>query len=46
MLTGLLPPDYLSAGDAFIYGYSVLHEMDEIRHSMGVCPQVDLFIFS
>lgn len=34
MLTELLPPDYLSAGDAYIYGYSVLHEMDEIRHSM------------
>ena len=40
MLTGLLPPDYFSSGDASIYGHSVLHEMDEIRYSMGVCPQV------
>jgi ABC-type molybdenum transport system ATPase subunit/photorepair protein PhrA len=40
MLTGLSPPDYFSHGDAKIYGHSVLHEMDEIRHSMGVCPQV------
>jgi energy-coupling factor transporter ATP-binding protein EcfA2 len=40
MLTGLLPPDYFSSGDASIYGHSVLYEMDEIRYSMGVCPQV------
>lgn len=42
MLTGLLPPDLFSTGDATIYGNSVLYEMDEIRHSMGVCPQHDV----
>jgi hypothetical protein len=45
MLTGLLPPDYFSNGDATIYGRSVLYEMDEIRHSMGVCPQVFSLLF-
>jgi ATP-binding cassette subfamily A (ABC1) protein 3 len=42
MLTGLLPPDLFSSGDAWIYGNSVLYDMDEIRHSMGVCPQHDV----
>lgn len=41
MLTGLLPPDSTS-GDATIYGSSVLHNMDNIRRSMGVCPQHDV----
>jgi hypothetical protein len=41
MLTGLLRPDYFS-GDASVYGSSVLYEMDGIRRSMGVCPQVCL----
>jgi ATP-binding cassette, subfamily A (ABC1), member 3 len=40
MLTGLFPPDFTSTGDASIYGHSVLRSMDQIRHSMGVCPQV------
>jgi ABC-type multidrug transport system ATPase subunit len=41
MLTGLLPPDATS-GDAIIYGSSVLENMDNIRRSMGVCPQHDV----
>lgn len=52
MLTGLFPPDFTSNGDASIYGHSVLRSMDQIRHSMGVCPQVsvpeyqhDIFVY-
>lgn len=41
MLTGLLPPDS-DSGDATIYGSSVLQNMDNIRRSMGVCPQHDV----
>ena len=39
MLTGLFPP---TAGDAYIYGKSILTEKDAIRHMMGVCPQHDI----
>ncbi|RKP06014.1 P-loop containing nucleoside triphosphate hydrolase protein [Thamnocephalis sphaerospora] len=39
MLYGALQP---TSGDAFIYGYSVHEDMDEIRHRMGVCPQHDI----
>jgi ATP-binding cassette subfamily A (ABC1) protein 3 len=42
MLTGLLPPDLLSAGDASIYGRKISSEMELIRKSMGVCPQHDV----
>ena len=39
MLTGLfLPTD----GDAFIFGNSITTSMDQIRESMGVCPQHDV----
>ena len=43
MLTGLLAPDW-TLGDqgAFIYGNSVLSDMEAIRLSMGVCPQHDV----
>lgn len=39
ILTGLFLP---TSGDAFIYGRSILTEMNEIRQSMGVCPQHDI----
>ncbi len=36
MLTGLYQP---TAGTATINGKSILTEMDEIRDSLGLCPQ-------
>jgi ABC-type multidrug transport system ATPase subunit len=39
MLVGLYPP---TDGEAFIFGMSVKHQMDEIRRVMGVCPQFDI----
>jgi ABC-type multidrug transport system ATPase subunit len=39
MLTGLLSP---TAGDALIFGNSIISGMDEIRQVMGVCPQYDV----
>jgi ABC-type Na+ transport system ATPase subunit NatA len=39
MLTGLFPS---SGGDAFIFGNSIVDEMEEIRSVMGVCPQHDI----
>lgn len=39
MLTGLFPP---TSGDAKIQGYSILQNMDEIRKTIGVCPQHDI----
>jgi len=39
MLTGQLRPTH---GDAEIYGYSILNQMDKIRGFMGVCPQFDV----
>lgn len=39
ILTGLFPP---SSGDAFIRGFSVSNQMDEIRKFLGVCPQHDI----
>ncbi|CDP14120.1 unnamed protein product [Coffea canephora] len=39
MLVGLLRP---TSGDALIYGKSILTDMDEIRKSLGVCPQQDI----
>ncbi len=39
MLTGLLSP---TAGDALIFGNSIISGMDEIRKVMGVCPQYDV----
>jgi len=34
--TGLYTP---TSGSAEINGYSILTEMDQIRHSLGICPQ-------
>jgi ABC-type Na+ transport system ATPase subunit NatA len=39
MLTGLIPP---TNGDAWIYGKSITNEMQDIRGSLGVCPQHDV----
>ena len=39
MLCGLLEP---TAGDAAVRGLSVVHDMAQIRQSLGVCPQHDV----
>ncbi|CAG2250054.1 ABCA1 [Mytilus edulis] len=39
ILTGLIPP---SDGTAFIYGHSILTEMDAVRDSLGMCSQHNL----
>ena len=42
MLTGLIRPDYNSGAEgacATVYGSDILTEMDQVRHSLGVCPQ-------
>lgn len=36
ILTGLFPP---SSGYAVIYGHDIRSEMDNIRKSLGMCPQ-------
>ena len=39
MLVGLITP---TSGDAFIEGKSISTDIDEIRKSIGICPQMDL----
>ena len=39
MLTGLIPAD---GGDATIEGRNLRTEMEEIRKTLGVCPQHDI----
>jgi ABC-type multidrug transport system fused ATPase/permease subunit len=39
MLTGLYPPE---AGNAWVAGFDILNQIDEVRREMGVCPQFDL----
>ncbi|KAJ3669241.1 hypothetical protein LUZ60_011191 [Juncus effusus] len=39
MLVGLIPP---SCGDALIFGRSIKTHMDEVRKTLGVCPQHDI----
>ncbi|KAG9132657.1 hypothetical protein Leryth_016697, partial [Lithospermum erythrorhizon] len=39
MLVGLLRP---TSGDAFIFGKSILTDMNDIRKMIGVCPQYDI----
>jgi ATP-binding cassette subfamily A (ABC1) protein 1 len=39
MLTGMLAP---TSGDAFVGDSSITTGMDEIRHSLGICPQHDV----
>ncbi|XP_030636239.1 phospholipid-transporting ATPase ABCA1 [Chanos chanos] len=38
MLTGDIPP---SAGEAFLNGYSIRTEMQDVHQNMGYCPQFD-----
>jgi len=40
ILTGL---SSASSGNAFIFGYSVHHDMDYIRTLLGCCPQFDVY---
>ena len=39
MLTGIYAP---SSGTATILGYNIQSQMDQIRTSMGFCPQYDI----
>nr|AMP82925.1 ABC transporter A family member 1 [Catalpa bungei] len=39
MLVGLVHP---TSGDALVFGKNILTDMDEIRQSLGVCPQYDI----
>lgn len=39
MLIGLFKP---SSGNAYIYGNSIMDNMDNIRRKLGVCPQHDI----
>ena len=36
MLTGLFPP---SSGSALVNGFDIVKEMDQVRRSIGICPQ-------
>ncbi|ONK78401.1 uncharacterized protein A4U43_C02F18390 [Asparagus officinalis] len=39
MLVGLLPP---TSGDALVFDKNIITDMDEIRQTLGVCPQSDV----
>jgi ATP-binding cassette subfamily A (ABC1) protein 3 len=39
MLVGLLTP---TSGDATVFGKNIITDMDEIRKTLGVCPQNDI----
>ena len=39
MLTGVFEP---TSGKAYINGRSILSQMDDIRTTMGFCPQYDI----
>ncbi|KAJ8306345.1 hypothetical protein KUTeg_016890 [Tegillarca granosa] len=39
ILTGLFPP---TEGTAFIYGYDIRNNMDQVRNSLGMCPQYNV----
>lgn len=39
MLTGLFRP---TSGDGYLYGHSIVNDMDEVRSLIGVCPQYDI----
>ncbi|XP_063839916.1 phospholipid-transporting ATPase ABCA3-like isoform X2 [Scylla paramamosain] len=39
MLTGLFPP---TSGTALVGGHDIVTEMDEVRLSLGLCPQHDI----
>eukprot|EP01128_Nolandella_sp_AFSM9_P010418 TRINITY_DN7197_c0_g1_i1.p1 TRINITY_DN7197_c0_g1~~TRINITY_DN7197_c0_g1_i1.p1 ORF type:complete len:1837 (-),score=357.54 TRINITY_DN7197_c0_g1_i1:66-5192(-) len=39
MLTGLFPP---TSGAAFVGGYSIVNDIDNVHKIMGLCPQFDI----
>lgn len=39
MLTGLYPP---TSGDAFVFGRSLVNDLEGVRSKLGVCPQHDI----
>lgn len=39
LLTGIYPP---TEGTAFIEGKDIRNDMDEIRNSLGICPQYNV----
>ena len=39
MLSGMFPS---SKGDAFVFGYSVKHQLRSVQSLMGICPQHDV----
>ena len=43
MLTGMLPP---TAGDATVYGNSIVEDMPGVRQDIGFCPQHDVLYSS
>jgi len=42
VLSGMFPP---TSGNAFIFGKSITKEMNEIRKSLGICPQLNSTLF-
>lgn len=42
MLTGLASPDMTTQSHATIYGHSIYGALNQVRSSMGVCPQHDV----
>jgi ABC-type multidrug transport system ATPase subunit len=52
LLTGMFRPDYAMGSstneqcDSFVYGSSISSEMDQVRRSLGVCPQHDVLFES
>jgi ABC-type multidrug transport system ATPase subunit len=42
ILTGLQSPD---TGEVFVDGHDISSELDEIRQSLGICPQQDDLLF-
>ena len=47
ILTGLFPP---TEGTAYVHGEDIRYRMDDIRHSLGMCPQhnvlFDWYVFT
>ena len=39
ILTGLFPP---TSGTAIVNGYDIHTDIDEVRHSLGICPQYNV----
>jgi ABC-type multidrug transport system ATPase subunit len=39
MLSGVFAP---TAGDAYVFGYSVKRQLRKVQSMMGICPQHDI----